>query len=348
MFGACQNPRVAWRMWVGSAVTLTLLTGVPRDAVACSFAVLAIQSSYPVQDDQDVPTNAVLFADGPELAASHLSLATADGEEVPVHVTPVEPSGFDLFPVEELGPNRTYSLRGRGPVHSHDITFTTGPGPVEPTANLSLPELRLVQKVSSIDTCGELGALCPGVALAPGAFLEIRFETELLSLQRPVSFYRPYSQVLPDGACVTVRARDVLGNRSPSTTLCISETVVTEEHACEAMVPTFPPGEGGAGGMPESPPRNCRRIRRLRDSPCRLEPCAARPRLRHSLRARPTTPRMSDEQSAKPVAEMPDTNRAILPGPAVPRKSRVFWSDSDGSRRRAHRALVRPLRAPPP
>jgi hypothetical protein len=242
------------------AMVLTSVMGsvaaLPREARACSFAVQSIEASYPVPTEQGVPTNLVLFAYGAELDGSLLALETADGREVPVDVVPAETSGFDIFPTSELLPNHDYVLVSRS-ANANRIPFTTGAGSINQTEELAVPNLELTELTFDFATCGTLARLCSDVALAPATFLEMRLGTEVLSMQHPTTFFRRYSQPLPEGACLKIRARDARGNRSPEATICsdaVETKVVQAGVTCESIA-TPPEGSGGGSGNDGASPR---------------------------------------------------------------------------------------------
>ena len=85
----------AWR------VSCVLVAGLGTSflaspARACSQLERVIESSYPAPGATGVPTNVVLYAAGDQVDAEGLFLETAAGVRVPVTVSGVLPTGFDI------------------------------------------------------------------------------------------------------------------------------------------------------------------------------------------------------------------------------------------------------------
>src|SRR4051812_22729829 len=99
----------------GLALVLALSLGwaaLPAPAQACSRGLSAIAVSYPAAYAEDVPTNVVLFADGPELDSLSFVLSDDRGGSIPIQVRAVAAGGFDIEPSAELAPHQTYVLTG--------------------------------------------------------------------------------------------------------------------------------------------------------------------------------------------------------------------------------------------
>jgi hypothetical protein len=212
------------------ALALAALGVAPR-AGACSFLEVAIETSYPVWGAIGVPTNAVLYVVGERITPDWLSLETAAGHQVPIRVSRVLPTGFDITPAIELEPNQRYVLLHPnidliGPV-SLGVEFETGSGPSAPAA-LPPPDLAGAVLISQIDSaCFPFTRLC----LEPGgedATLFAAHSLVTLSEQTPGALVGFRGRTYVPDDCLQVWRRDALGNRSEMVELCGADVPLVE------------------------------------------------------------------------------------------------------------------------
>lgn len=194
-------------------------------AAACSYALRAIDASYPEAGAVGVPVNAVLFVYGHSLSAAAVQLLEDDGTDVPVQIEPAEPSGFDVRPLSPLEPERTYELRALTVQGNIDppVRFTTGTGPAAIPERVETPELDLAVLLYPPGPCGEQQGLCLDTAAPPGTTLEVRIGEEVLLTappSYPSTWFGAYGTYLSETQCLEVRARDVRGRRSAPRTVC--------------------------------------------------------------------------------------------------------------------------------
>lgn len=191
-------------------------------AVACSSTVVIIGASYPEAGAVDVPTNAVVFFYGPQLKSNDVELVDDAGNVVPTEARVVQPSGIDLVPQEELAPNRKYQLRAVDTNEPAAVEFTTGAGPVDRPEVLEILESELLLLDHSLGTCGKVTGLCVNASPPPNTTLEIRVGEEVLGdgVDASQPLYRAYLAPVTSDECISVRVRDVRGNRSEPTQVC--------------------------------------------------------------------------------------------------------------------------------
>lgn len=221
----------AWR------VSCVLVAGLGTSflaspARACSQLERVIESSYPAPGATGVPTNVVLYAAGDQVDAEGLFLETAAGVRVPVTVSGVLPTGFDITPVIELEPNQRYvlhhpgySLLAAGPVGT-SVEFETGGGPAVPEL-LPPPELAGAVVLDGVESPCPNERLC----LEPGnphwsLFGANSFNN--VSEQTPGILTGAYGNAFVPEACLEVWRRDALGNRSEAVELCAADVTRVE------------------------------------------------------------------------------------------------------------------------
>ncbi len=215
-----------------------------RAADACSYALVAIEASYPTSGALDVPTNAVLFAAGSNLDGGALVLERDDGAQVEFELIAVESGGFDLKPLTELEANRGYVLTSAGtdPAPFDRIEFTTGAGPASVPDVLPLPDLEVAQVSHTLGSCGKLSSYCVDARVPEGTRLEARLGGEVLQEDGSTAALSTYfSRSLAEDECLVARLRDVRGNRSAPATLC------------RADIPLVDMGEWSAWSCPSEP-----------------------------------------------------------------------------------------------
>jgi hypothetical protein len=207
------------RWGIGVATVLAGWALLAQPAQACSPVSVAIAASYPMPDAEDVPTNAVLFADGHELAAADFQLTDQSGNPIPISVRAVEAGGFDIEPVEELPANRGYllSVPARPGTSSNIISFTTGSGPAQLPDTLPVPAFAPTRVIAD-GMCRTI-AYCTGTQPLPQALLEVRVGRRSLlgdPLSGMVHAFDPGAQE----GCLSIRARDIRGHRSAAAVAC--------------------------------------------------------------------------------------------------------------------------------
>lgn len=231
------------RTWRASCVLVPGLGAslLASPARACSQLERFIESSYPAPGATDVPTNVVLYAAGEHLHAEGLFLETAAGIGVPITVSGVSPTGFDITPMIELEPNQRYvlhhpgfSLLATGPA-STSVEFETGGGPAVPEV-LPPPELTGAVVLDGVDSPCPNERLC----LEPGSSDSALFAANsfnIVSEREPGILTGAYGNAfLPEG-CLQVWRRDALGNRSEAVELCAAD-VTRVELSSDAMSTT--------------------------------------------------------------------------------------------------------------
>jgi hypothetical protein len=201
-------------------------------ARACSQLERVIESSYPAPGATNVPTNVVLYAAGDQVGAEGLFLETAGGVRVPITVTDVLPTGFDITPAIELEPNQSYvlhhpgfSLLAAGPV-STSVEFETGSGPAAP-AVLPSPELVGAVILDGVDSPCPNERLC----LEPDSSDSALFAANSFnnaSEREPGTLTGAYGNTFVPEGCLQIWRRDALGNRSDAVELCAAETTRVE------------------------------------------------------------------------------------------------------------------------
>ena len=137
-------------------------------AHACSCASPRIVSSVPEDGQTEVPTNTVLWINGPwdgtfTLTAEDGPQAKLDVREVGVHTSACGGKLWELIPTRPLAPNTAYTLQvtlEEDPVGVDEIRFTTGPSPLEEgPAALTKAELTLAVSTHT-SSCGDDLKLC--------------------------------------------------------------------------------------------------------------------------------------------------------------------------------------------
>lgn len=208
--------------WVVATASALCVAALSSDAVACTFAPRAGEGAYPAWSSENVPTNVVLFAAPLGLDPEGFRLRASDGTEVAMTASAAGDSGWDLAPDQELAPATRYDLQYFGDMGTESTThFTTGAGPAQPVAELSVPDdVRYLAVTRVAGTCGTLGSLCARSALPEGTSLEILSGKEMLQPTFGGDYVRRYSRPIDAQACLTVRARDALGNRSEPVEVC--------------------------------------------------------------------------------------------------------------------------------
>ena len=178
-FATCKRRRTcAQHLQLGlsclASSSLAVLFAAPP-AQACSRAFLSITASYPrAYDPEEVPTNAVLFADGPALTAEDFQLQDAAGNWLPIEVRAVAAGGFDIAPLAELAPNQNYVLgvpEQSGSV-GNTISFQTGSGPAQAPKELFIPEWTPTQVTFDFGSCSNEVSFCTGARPQPNTLLE--------------------------------------------------------------------------------------------------------------------------------------------------------------------------------
>jgi hypothetical protein len=216
--GTCaQRIRVA-PICLASATLGVLLA--PAPAQACTFRQLRVGATYPRYGQHDVPTNAVLFADGAAIGARDLWLRDDADHGVSIEVRAVEAGGFDIEPVEPLTPSSSYVLGVTDPEGAPTtIPFTTGMGPADVPSALQTPEWAPVRVRYNTGTCVDLIGYCTGSVEQRGTMLEVRSGRTALwySGNAPLSGSDARGQA---GDCLSARARDIRGNRSEPAIAC--------------------------------------------------------------------------------------------------------------------------------
>jgi hypothetical protein len=198
--------------------------GLAPPARACSYGETDIESSYPPDHGVGVPTNVVLYVSGERVAAESLSLMTEASELVPITVSRVLPTGFDVTPAIELEPNQRYFLRlllneDSTEARQSWLGFETGSGPAAP-AVLPPPELSRAVLITGESGSCTFVRLClePGspsttlFAAHPGIQLSERWVSGTLNAR--------YDNADVPEDCLLVWRRDALGNRSEAVELC--------------------------------------------------------------------------------------------------------------------------------
>ena len=211
---------------VSVSFATTLASGPAR---ACSYGAFTIEAAYPMNGAVEVPTNGVLFLYGSIGVNTGFTLIDAAGIEVPIEVSPAEPRGVTIRPLAELAPETHHELRlgdeyadsGRS---SERIEFTTGSGPrarseIPPAPSVGMTELTWP------DACGPIHVMCVDGVAPAGYVMQIDIGGEVLLVQSPseVPVRRFANLDYPDGACIDVRFRGLLGDMSPTTRLCGSD-----------------------------------------------------------------------------------------------------------------------------
>lgn len=223
--------RRAWR------VSCVLVAGLgpsllASPARACSQLERVIESSYPAPGATDVPTNVVLYVAGDQVDAEGLFLEAASGVRVPVTVSGVLPTGFDITPVIELEPNQRYVLHHPGfsllagePV-STSVEFETGGGPAVPEV-LPPPELAGAVVLDGVESPCPNERLClePG---NPHSALFAANSFNNVSERRPGTLTGAYGNAFVPDVCLQVWRRDALGNRSEAVELCAADVTRVE------------------------------------------------------------------------------------------------------------------------
>jgi hypothetical protein len=172
----------------------------------------------------EVPTNAVLFLAGELVGQADVRLETVAGENVPISLAPVLPSGFDVTPLEALEPHQRYVLRAADasleyPYASTTVEFSTGEGPAIAQPLLTAPAIANATMLTIPRPCTDQ-LLC----LEPAnleATLFISNGPIILQESTPGELRSVWGSIGPftDG-CMIAQLRDVLGNRSPPAELC--------------------------------------------------------------------------------------------------------------------------------
>lgn len=237
-----------------ASATLAMLLA-PTPAQACSFRPVSVGASYPRYDQHDVPTNAVLFVDGPAIGAQNVWLRDGSDHRVPIEVRAVEASGFDIEPLEPLAPSSSYVLRVTQPQGTPTtIPFTTGSGPAAIPSVLLTPEWAPVRITYDEGTCRDLLGYCTGAVGQPGTMLEVRSGPTVLSHGGTAPLSGWSDDRRQAGDCLSVRARDIRGNRSEPAIACdhdIGELDLRETFAPNA---TQPPDCEAITGVPGAAP----------------------------------------------------------------------------------------------
>jgi hypothetical protein len=202
-------------------------------AGACSYALRAIDVSYPEPEAIEVPTNVVLFVYGHNLDPEMLRLVDAGGAEVPVQVESVEPSGFDVRPLEALEPRRQYQLHAAAPLYatSDVVPFTTSSGPAALPERMEVPELAVAVLQPPYGPCGDQHSLCVDGSAPPGTSLEVRVGENMLKRylsEQPSRWFGVFGLNVGPDDCVDVRLRDVRGRRSAPRTVCGADALRVE------------------------------------------------------------------------------------------------------------------------
>lgn len=216
-----------------------LLSGalMPARAVACSLPLVAIEASYPPLRATDVPTNAVLFAAGPDLNPDDLVLLDPELRPVPIEVRAAAPSGFDVVPLAELAPNQRYRLQTPGD-RDGTILFTTGSGPAPVPERLEAPALDARVVEATVQTC-QVTLVCLGAPPAPRTMLEVRIGDEVLLTDQSYAAPRgrAYGESIDAEDCIEVRARDLRGNRSAPSIVCGADVELLRLRGAESGPP---------------------------------------------------------------------------------------------------------------
>jgi hypothetical protein len=204
-------------------------TLAPAPARACSYASFTIEASFPASGAVDVPTNGVLFLYGSLGVNTGFTLLDEAGIEVAIEVSPAEPRGVTIRPLAELAPETQHELRlGDESAYSEPLSdrieFTTGSGPrarseLPPAPSVGMTELTWP------GACDPIHAMCVDGVAPAGYVMQIDIDHEVLLVQSPseVPVRRFANLDYPDGACIDVRFRGLLGDLSPATRLCGSD-----------------------------------------------------------------------------------------------------------------------------
>jgi len=235
------TPFIVQRPWSRAwRVSCVLVPGLSTSflaspARACSQLERVIESSYPAPGATDVPTNVVLYAAGDHVDAEGLYLETAAGVRVPVTVSGVLPTGFDITPVIELDPNQRYvlhhpgfSLLAAGPV-STSVEFETGGGP-------AVPELLPPPELAGAVVLDGAESPCPNerLCLEPGNRHSALFGANSfnnVSERTPGILTGAYGNAFVPEACLEIWRRDALGNRSEAVELCAPDVTASRSPA---------------------------------------------------------------------------------------------------------------------
>lgn len=237
----------------------------PRSASACSYAQVTLEASYPAFNAVDVPTNAVLFVYGTLPAIDSLVLLDAAGVPTPFDARPVDRSGYDLLPREELAAGQRYrlTLLDEPSAPTDFLVFTTGSGPAAVPDQLAPPpalDARVLEY--NFATCGLITGIClTETPLPPSTTLEVRVGDEVLASNLPTfPLHRAYNQPIASDACITARLRDIRGNRSEPTSVCgdaiahiqLQSDLYDVNYTCENYQNFVVSGEGSPNADQES------------------------------------------------------------------------------------------------
>ena len=213
-------------LMVSVSVATTLASEPAR---ACSYAAFTIEAAYPMSGAVEVPTNGVLFLYGSIGVDTGFTLIDDAGIEVPIEVSPAEPRGVTIRPLAELAPEAhhelhlgdEYAYSGRS---SERIEFTTGSGPRAPSETPPAPSVGMTE-LTWPGVCDPIHVMCVDGVAPAGYVMQIDIDGEVLLVQRPseVPVRRFANLDYPDGACIDVRFRGLLGDMSPTTRLCGSD-----------------------------------------------------------------------------------------------------------------------------
>lgn len=173
----------------------------------------------------------VLYAAGGQLGADGFSLETEAGVRVPVVVSSVLPTGFDVAPTIELEPNQRYVLRhpgasslAVGPGRT-SVEFETGSGPVA-GAVLGPPELGGAAVLDGVESPCPHQRLC----LEPGGSDSALFAhgSGNLSERSPGTLTGAHGNAFVPAGCLQIWRRDALGSRSEVVELCPADVTHVE------------------------------------------------------------------------------------------------------------------------
>jgi len=254
---------------LGWALLLSIAQALlPAPARACTRAFPTFNRSYPVgYSGERVPTNAVLFADGPRLTAQGFTLTDAAGNSIPIQVRAVAAGGFDVEPVAELAPNQDYVLSvPEDPAQvANSISFHTDSGPAKVPDALITPEWSPIAVAYNLANCPPDVLFCTGASVQPDTMLEFRIGRESLTAGPEGTVSRALGGGLDEDECMSVRARDLRGHRSEPAIAC-GEAIrrydagspATFNLDCTAIAASFAEpaaqNDGSAPAAPEAPP----------------------------------------------------------------------------------------------